>query len=124
MRVKYARMQGLIASADADPLIDQILRLTIGWQEEMFRKYPGVMSGARPLTGEGERNGITSFETYGRGELGTYSPRTLRLLHSDMILAKERGANWSEVIYDFLVKNSGYQSLAEAESYLAQDRRS
>ena len=73
MRMKYARMQGLIASENAQPLIDDIIRLTIGWQKEVFIKYPGIMSGARPLTEEGEAARMTSFETYARGELDTYS---------------------------------------------------
>jgi len=58
---------------------------------------------------------MTSFERYARGELETYSRRTLELLHSDMILTRERGRNWSEVIYESLARGSGYQSLAEAE---------
>lgn len=61
---------------------------------------------------------MTSFETYTRGELETYSLRILRLLHSDMILMQEQGGNWSEVVYESLVKGSGYPSLAEAESCL------
>ncbi|MCE5335338.1 MAG: DUF4125 family protein, partial [Desulfobacteraceae bacterium] len=122
MRVKYARMQGLIESENAHPLIDEILRLVIGWQKEMFRKYPGIMNGARPLTDEGEADRMTSFATYARGELETYSLRTLRLLHSDMILMQEHGGNWSEAIYDSLVKGSGYASLADAEHRLERAR--
>lgn len=118
MRVKYARMQGLVESENAHPLIDEILRLTTGWQKEMFRKYPDIMNGARPLTDDGEADRMTSFTTYARGELETYSVRTLRLLHSDMILMQEHDGNWSEAIYDSLVKGSGYASLADAERRL------
>ncbi len=115
MRVKYALMQGLIESENTDPFVNEIVQLAVKWQEEMVRRYPGIMGGARPLTDESEAPGMTSFERYARGELETYSRRTLELLHSDMILTRERGRNWSEVIYESLVRGSGYQSLAEAE---------
>lgn len=115
MRIKYARMQGLIEGGETSPLVEEILRLSLGWQKEMFRKYPGIMSGARPLTDEGEADRMTSFETYARGELETYSVRTLESLRRDMAGVQERGGNWSEEIYKFLVEKSGCPSLAEAE---------
>ncbi len=118
MRLKYARMQGLVESVGPNAIIDEIVRMSIDWQKEMFRKCPGIMGGARPITEEGDVAEMTSFETYTRGELETYSLRTLRLLRYDMILMKERGGNWSEVVYESLVKGSGYPSLAEAESRL------
>ena len=122
MRLKYARMQGLILCLNANPLIDEIVRLKIDWQKEMFRRYPAVMSGARPLADAGEVAQMTSFETYARGELETYSDRTLELLHADMLARRERGSNWSEEVYEALVQESGYPSLAEADRRLAQRR--
>lgn len=116
MRQKYARMQGLAGNENPHPIIDEILPLMMDWQEEMFRKYPGIMNGARPLTDKREADRMTSFETYARSELETCSLRTLKLLHSDMILMQERGRNWSEAIYESLVQGSGYSSLAEAEN--------
>ena len=123
MREKYARMQGLIGNKNSHPVIDEILKLTVEWQKEMFRKYPALMSGARPLTGEEEAEEVTSFETYERGEMETYSVRTLELLHADMVRLKERGANWSEEIYESLVRGGGYPSLAEAERRLEAKRQ-
>ena len=81
----------------------------------MFRDYPAVMSGARPLTDEGTQTQMTSFETYARGELETYSERTLTLLHRDLLAMQARGESLSEKVYDYLVRASGHASLAEAE---------
>ncbi len=120
MRQKYASMQGLFMHQTPDPLIDEIVRLKINWQKEMFRNYPAVMSGARPLSDEGRSAQMTSFETYARGELATYSNRTLKLLHADMLLKLEQGINLSEEVYEYLVRQSGYPSLAEAERRLKQ----
>jgi len=111
------RRQGLSDSSS------DFLRLKIDWQKEMFRKYPAVMSGARPLTDEGEAAQMTSFETYARGELETYSNRTLELLHADLRLKLEQGVNMSEEVYEFLVRENGYPSLAEAERRLAERRK-
>lgn len=115
MRLKYARMQGLVPSRNPDPIIDEIARLQINWQNEMFRKYPTLMGNARPLTDEVEPAQMTSFETYTRAELGTYSSRTLQLLLADLLLKLEKGVNMSEEVYEFLARESGYSSLAEAE---------
>jgi hypothetical protein len=120
MRIKYARMQGLIPSQNSNPIIDEIVRLQIIWQNEMFRKYPALMSNARPLTDEGESAQMTSFETYTRGELETYSSRTLKLLHADMLLKLEKGVNMSEQGYECLVRECGYKSLTEAEQRFLQ----
>jgi hypothetical protein len=120
MRLKYARMQGLEPSWNANPIIEEIVRLQIAWQKEMFRKYPTLMSNARPLTNEGESMQMTSFETYTRAELETYSSRTLKLLHADLLLKLEKGINMSEEVYEFLARESGYPSLAEAERRLLQ----
>ena len=61
----------------------------------MFRKYPAVMSGARPITDERTGRRMTSFETYARGELGTYSDRTLERLQADQCL--KAGAGYQPV---------------------------
>jgi hypothetical protein len=122
MRQKYARMQGLIPQAHANPLIDAIVRIKTGWQEEMFRKYPALMRGARPLTDAEEDAAMTSFETYARGELETYSDRTLELLHADMVAKLARRINVSEEVYEFLAQESGYASLQEAERKLGKRR--
>jgi hypothetical protein len=122
MRQKYARMQGLIPQEHTNPRIDAIVHIKIGWQEEMFRKYPALMRGARPLTDAEEGARMTSFETYARGELETYSDRTLELLHADMVAKRARGINVSEEVYEFLAQESGYASLPEAERKLGEQR--
>jgi hypothetical protein len=123
MRLKYARMQGLEPRRNSNPIIEDVVRLQIVWQKEMFRKYPALMGNARPLSDGVEPAQMTSFETYTRGELETYSSRTLELLLADMLLKLEKGVNMSQEVYEFLARESGYPSLAEAERRL-QDRQS
>jgi hypothetical protein len=128
MTHKYARMQDLVPQAHGGAgegvrIIDDIVRIHYGWQEELFGKYPAFMSGARPLGSGEDSDRATSFETYLRGELDSYSERTLALLKADMVSMRERGLNMSEVVYDFLVRQLGYPSLSEAERTLAERRR-
>ena len=128
MTHKYARMQGLIPEAhgganESVRIVDDIVRIHYVWQEEMFRKYPAFMSGARPIGSVEDTMRATSFETYLRGELDSYSERTLVLLRADMLSMRERGLNMSEEVYEFLVKKLGYSSLADAERTLVERHR-
>jgi hypothetical protein len=122
MRRKYARMQGLLPPVESSPVIEEIVRLKMDWQRAMFRDYPAVMAGARPLTAESTRAQMTSFETYARGELETYSERTLGLLHRDLLEIQARGESLSEKVYDCLVRASGYASLKDTEMKLKVQR--
>jgi len=128
MTHKYARMDDLIPVAhggesEGSRSIDDIVRIHYSWQEEMFSKYPALMSGARPLGSGDDAARATSFETYLRGELDSYSERTLALLKADMVSMREGGLNMSEVVYEFLVKQLGYATLADAERTLAERMR-
>jgi len=114
MTIKYASMQDLIARENRNPLIAEILTIKYRWQEEMVHKYPYLMAGARKLQGSDEKTEDTSFETYLRGELETYSDDTLALLHRDVIELKKMGINGSEKIYEHLVKELGYDSIEAA----------
>jgi hypothetical protein len=118
MRRKYARMQGLLPPAESSPVLEETVRLKMDWQRAMFRDFPAVMSGARPLTDESTRAQMTSFETYARGELETYSERTLNLLYRDLLAMQAAGESLSEMVYDHLVRASGYASLKAAEGKL------
>lgn len=118
MRRKYARMQGLLPATERSPIFEEIVRLKMDWQRAMFRSHPAVMSGARPLTGEDTHAQMTSFEAYAHGELETYSARTLKLLHRDLLAMQARGESLSEKVYDYFVRASGYPSLEEAEKKL------
>lgn len=117
MTLKYARMQGLLTCRNTNPLIDQIVRQKMRWQAEMIRRYPAIMGGARPI-GVGDDETMTSFETYARGELETYSDTTLSSLYADICAMLERGINTSEKIYQLQALRSGFDSLEAAETHM------
>ncbi|GAB6163286.1 DUF4125 family protein [Desulfothermus naphthae] len=115
MTEKYARMDNLIPPKNQDPLIDKIVNIQCKWQEEMFRKYPKLMRGARPVYSSQDSPFQTSFETYLRGELETYSHNTLASLYDDIVGMQKEGKNMAEELYKQLVMDLGYESLEEAE---------
>jgi len=116
MTLKYARMEGIIPQRNANPLIDDIAGLQYAWQKEMFAKYPRMMAGARDLSSGDDTEHRTSFETYLKGELETYSDETLASLHADMLEKKKKGINMSEEVYQILVRQYGYNSIDEVET--------
>ena len=115
MTVKYARMEGRIPSANPTPLIEDIVTIQMRWQAEMIRKYPGIMAGGRPLSEAADDERLTSFETYLRGELETYSDTTLKSLLDDMHQIEQQGENGSALIYTSLVRKMGFADLDAAE---------
>lgn len=118
--IKYARMQGLIPPRNTNPLIDAILSIMLSWQVTMMRRYPAIMGRARPLAENFDDKWITSFETYARGELETYSEATLNSLHADLEALMARGINGSGQIYRLQAERSGFSSLEAAEVHMRE----
>ena len=61
-------------------LVEAIWQLMLPQTVELRRKYPSVGKMGRPLLSSDERCGYASVETYEKGELMTYSEKTLRAL--------------------------------------------
>jgi hypothetical protein len=118
MTLKYARMENIIPTLKTNPVIDEIVQMEVEAQREMFSRYPNIMSQVRPL--EDDCTGETSFKTYLRGELETYSDRTLELLCRDIRRVRDRGENWMQQLYANLFKNLGYESLDETEKVVRE----
>jgi len=128
MTEKYARMmesthpEEYAQIADALPPVDprslaaieEIVAINVGWEQALAVKYPRLSAKGRPLhTGE-DTPCATSFETYGRGELRTYSPKTIGLLHEHTMSLARQEINGAELVLQNMVEAYGYKSLAEA----------
>jgi hypothetical protein len=118
MTLKYARMENLIPPLSVNPIIDAIIQMALEAQRGMLLRYPSILSRGRPLEDDG--SGSTSFTTYLRGELETYSDRTLGLLHRDIQQIGERGENWAIKTYTHLFRELGHGSLDEIEEGLSK----
>ena len=118
MTLKYARMENLIPPLTVNPIIDAIVQMALEAQRVMLVRYPNILSQGRPLEDNGSAS--TSFATYLRGELETYSDRTLELLHRDIQQIGERGENWAIQTYTYLFRELGHESLDAVEERLRQ----
>jgi len=116
MTQKYARMGKLIDKIKDNPVIDELVDIEIEWQKEMFEKFPCIMGGARALRSAEDTPSATSFETYLRGELETYSDMTLMFLLKDVKSYFEKHENMMMKTHLHMVKQLGYNSLEDAEN--------
>ena len=102
-------------SPEKSAAADAIMEHTIVGFREAAEKYPCFARRGRPENGAGAG---TSFEVYMRGELLTYSEKTLAL-YLEMLKEKRRQhVNIICEIYDSTAKFYGFTGLDEAESAL------
>ena len=79
---EYRKLAASLPPVDKESLqkIEEIVAINVGWKAELFDRYPRLSGKGRPLRTSEDSTGETSFETYLRGELKTYSARTITLL--------------------------------------------
>ena len=88
-------------------------------QAELFDRYPRLSGKGRPLRTSEDSTGETSFETYLRGELKTYSARTITLLHELTLRQQQDGVNGAALNLLNQVQQYGYATLEQAEGHRA-----
>lgn len=119
MAIKYARMDDQLPRENFSSRIEAIVDLVAQGQKQFIAKYPGLMKGGRPLDDSAGDPDRVSFTTYLRGELETYSETTLGLLLADIQALQKMGSSLSEVIYTYLAKQWGFDSIDALEKSLA-----
>ena len=114
--LEYARIEHLLPPVDPEAiqLIERIVRIVLQWEEELLEKYPYIIKRGRPLFTTEDSIGVTSKETYLRGELSTYSLKTLELYLDHIQKEQSENVNGSAITLLFMVKQYGYSSLEEA----------
>jgi hypothetical protein len=120
---EYARIEHLIpsVSAEALSLIEKIASIVLGWEEELFKKYPFVLRQGRPVRSSSDTLFVTSLETYLKGELATYSLKTLELYHGHLVKEQSENINGSETTLAQTVEQYGFHSLEEANEKLKSE---
>lgn len=130
---KYARMMqrtdpaGYAAIEDMLPpleegveaLVDEAAQLVTAWEEDVRARYPFIVERGRDLSNDEASRQGTSFDTYLRAELSTYSLRTLRLYVQHVRTLADAGINGSQLVYEQLVRLYGYDGLEEANEQMA-----
>lgn len=117
---EYDGIKHLLPPIDprANELVEQIVAIVLEWEVELLKKYPHILKMGRPIFSKEDRLGVTSLETYLRGELATYSPRTLELHLANVMQQKSDGINGSEIVIMHTTKLYGYDSPDKANEEL------
>ncbi len=102
-------------SEEKKELVEKIWQLMLPQTVELRRKYPNVGKMGRPLLASQERNGYASVETYEKGELMTYSEKTLRALLAWIKTQAAAGVSVAAQIQEKGILSVGYASMEEAE---------
>ena len=100
-------------------IVEQIAEIQVEWMEEFAKEYPYMAGNARTIRKETDNPFNTSYETYLKGELMTYSDRTLSMYGRWIVELKKQDDNLAKRIMTNTALLYGYTSLEAAEKSLA-----
>ena len=103
-----------------ETIIEQIIALQVSWMEKFAAEYPNMAFNSRSIHTSEDSLFNTSYETYLRGELSTYSHETLKLYGNFVVQLARNNQNLAEMIMANTALLYGYKSLEDAEFRLAQ----
>ncbi len=103
-----------------ETIIEQIVALQVSWMEKFAAEYPNMAYNSRSIRTSEDTPFNTSYETYLRGELSTYSHQTLKMYGNFVVQLARNNQNLAEIIMTNTALLYGYKSLEDAEKRLAQ----
>lgn len=104
-----------VISSEKKTIIEQIVQLQVSWMEAFADKYPSLAENARSIHTGDDNIDNTSYETYLRGEVSTYSDKMLELYGRYIVGYAQSGQNLAFDIMTNSVHLYGYKGLDEAE---------
>ena len=105
-----------LISEDRIKIQEEIIKIQVDWMEEFSKSYPGLAGNMRSIHTNSDTSFNTSYETYLRGELCTYSEKTMLLYASFIIGLLKTGRNLAVETMENTAKLYGYSSIEEAEA--------
>ena len=116
---EYEKIKDILekASDEKTDLVNKIMFIYMEWEKEFFERYPIFSSRGRPLYSSEDDDIETSIETYLRGELLSYSEKTLKLYLNYVIDNKEKNINLAIKNMDNLARMQGFNDSDEVEEY-------
>ena len=116
---EYEKIKDILekASDEKTDLVNKIMFIYMELEKEFFERYPIFSSMGRPLYSSEDDNIETSIETYLRGELLSYSEKTLKLYLNYVIDNKEKNINLAIKNMDNLARMQGFNDSDEVEEY-------
>lgn len=107
-----------IITEDRIAIQENIIAIQVAWMEEFAEKYPKMAGNSRSIRTATDNPYNTSYETYLRGELSTYSERTFVLYGRFIAAMYNSGKNLAYEIMTNTAKLYGYDSVEDAENKL------
>ena len=95
---------------------EAVIAIQVRWAEQFRARYPKLGAAMRVMRTEEDTLEDTSFETYLRGELGTYSSRTFALYRAMVNHLDATGDNLTAQTVRWTVLLGGFADLDEAEA--------
>lgn len=134
MTEKYARMMAYTdpeaydaikdrlptISSDLEDMIEAIVTINTRWQDSIASRYPNLKSVGRKTNSYEDSKESTSVMTYLRGELGTYSRATIKLIYKYTVEQEKNKVNLAELIAHKMVEFYGYKTLEEADERIGR----
>ncbi len=117
---RYARLAPDLPPISKERMViqEEIIGIQIQWMEEFAKAYPKMAGNARSIRTREDSEYNTSYETYLRGELGTYSEETLVLYGRFIVGLLQEGRNLAYLIMENTARLYGYESVSDAEESL------
>lgn len=116
---EYATLQKELPaiSEQKKALCEAIVSIQVSWMEDFAKQYPKLASQARHIHTSEDTAWNTSYETYLRGELLTYSETLLQQYGAWIVQLHRSGKNLAEMTMLNTAAFYHYSSLAEAEAH-------
>lgn len=122
---EYERIRSRLPqiSKEKQRLTERLVEIQVAWMEAFRQQFPEYGSQGRALRNSEALPGDTSIETYARGELLTYSEKTLDALSRCFEQMKEAGINGGFLIMEETARRYGFPSLEAAEEQCRRNCR-
>ena len=117
---KYTKLEKELPALSEERLAiqEEIIKIQVEWMEAFAEKYPKMAGNARVIHTYEDTAFQTSYETYLRGELGTYSEITFLLYGRFITDLLREEKNLAYEIMNHTAKLYGYLSVEDAEGQL------
>ena len=103
-------------------LQETIILIQVGWMDNFANEFPAIAGGSRKIHSYEDTLYETSYETYLRGEISTYSEETFVQYAGFIVAALKNGRNSAREIMQNTAVLYGYKSLEDAEMKQASRR--
>lgn len=119
---KYAQIKDNfpVLSEEKKQIVEAVCEIQVGWMDAFAEDYPALAGNARSVHTYDDHAFNTSYETYLRGEISTYSDKMLELYARFIVSLSQEGQNLARLTMENSCRLYGYSGLDDAERRLSK----